>query len=165
LHQIRPASASDLPELVRIYNHYITSSHVTFDLEPFAVHERRGWFEEFADSGPFRLLVAESDAKLVGYASSTQFRPKPGYFSSVETTIYVAPTEVGAGLGRELYGALLDLLADEPEVHRAYGGVALPNPASVALHERLGFRLAGTFDQVGRKFDQYWDVSWYEKRL
>ena len=79
--------------------------------------------------------------------------------------MYLDPRHIGQGLGAELYGALLELLAKEPQVHRAYGGVALPNPASVALHEHLGFRLAGTFKEVGYKFARFWDVSWYEKAL
>lgn len=163
--EIRPAIPSDLPALVRIYNHYVTTSHVTFDTEPFATEERRGWLEGFADSGPYRLLVAEAGSGVAGYASSTRFRPKPAYHTSVETTIYLDPRHVGQGLGGKLYGTLLELLSDEVGVHRAYGGVALPNPASVALHERLGFQLVGTFREVGHKFEKFWDVSWYQKDL
>ena len=163
--QIRPAIPSDLPGLVRIYNHYVTTTHVTFDTEPFTTEERRTWFEGFADSGPYRLLVAEGASGIAGYASSSRFRPKPAYRTSVETTIYLDPRQLGRGLGGSLYGALLELLANERRVHRAYGGVALPNPASVALHERLGFQLVGTFREVGHKFERFWDVSWYEKDL
>ena len=72
--KIRPAAPEDLPDLVRVYNHYVIHSHVTFDVEPFDVEDRRAWFERFSESGPFRLLVAEGDADLVGYASSTEFK-------------------------------------------------------------------------------------------
>jgi phosphinothricin acetyltransferase len=75
------------------------------------------------------------------------------------------PDELGQGTGRVLYGALLDTMVEEPSVHRAYGGVALPNPTSEKLHEVLGFEKVGTYREVGFKFDKYWDVSWYEKEL
>ena len=163
--KIRPATPSDLPDLVRIYNDYVTSSHVTFDMQPFTLEERRGWFEGFAGAGPYRLLVAEVASEIAGYTSSSRFRSKQAYHTSVETTVYLDSHHIGRGLGSRLYGGLLELLDSEPQVHRAYGGVALPNPASAALHERLGFRLVGTFKEVGYKFERFWDVSWYEKTL
>jgi phosphinothricin acetyltransferase len=82
----------------------------------------------------------------------------------VETTVYCDPAATGQGLGSALYGELLRLLGDEG-VHRAYAGVALPNEASVALHERFGFREVGTFREVGHKFGTWWDVRWYERAL
>jgi phosphinothricin acetyltransferase len=163
--QIRPAIPSDLTDLVRIYNYYVANTHVTFDTKPFVTEERRSWLEDFGGSGPYRLLVAEVGSEVAGYTSSTRFRPKQAYRTSVETTVYLDPRHIGRGLGRKLYGALLDLLADERQVHRAYGAVALPNPGSVALHERLGFQLVGTFKEVGHKFERFWDVSWYERNL
>ena len=88
---------------------------------------------------------------------------RPAYDQSVETTIYLDPAFVGRGIGQRLYGALLDAIQSEESIHRAYGGIALPNPSSIALHERLGFGFIGTFREVGFKFGKYWDVSWYEK--
>jgi len=161
--RIRKAEQEDLLGLVRIYNHYVTSTHVTFDTQVFTVEQRRPWLESFSPSGAHQLLVAEVGSQLVGYASSKQFRAKGGYDPSVETTIYLDPAFVGRGLGELLYSALLDRMQSERTVHRAYGGIALPNPGSIALHERLGFRLVGTFQEVGFKFGKYWDVSWYEK--
>ena len=163
--RIRSAVERDLPDLVRIYNHYVTSSHVTFDTESFSVEDRQPWFQGFSSSGPYRLLVAEVERRIVGYASSREFRAKPAYQRSVETTIYVDPGFIRRGIGKTLLASLLDALQAEGNVHRAYGGIALPNPGSVALHERFGFRLAGTFREVGYKFGKYWDVSWYEKAL
>jgi len=160
---IRVAEADDLPELVRIYNHYVTATHITFDIEPFTVDQRRSWFRSFSETGPHRLLVAEVACQLVGYTSSTDFRAKPAYDPSVETTIYLDPSFVGRGVGRVLYAALLESITHEKSAHRAYGGIALPNERSVALHESFGFTLAGTFREVGLKFGKYWDVSWYEK--
>jgi phosphinothricin acetyltransferase len=161
---IRPAREADLTTLTRIYNHYVETSHVTFDVRPFRVDERRTWFEQFSTTGRHRLLVAEVDDVVVGYASSHGLRPKPAYETSVEVTVYVHHERVGAGLGRSLYEGLLTVLTNE-DVHRAYGGVALPNDASVALHERLGFREIGTYEEVGRKFGRYWSVRWFEKHM
>ncbi len=160
---IRPGESSDLARLVEIYNYYITETHFTFDTEPFAVGGRTQWFNQFSESGPYRMLVAEQDGAVVGYASSTQFKPKAAYSTSVETSVYLDHGQTGQDIGLALYAELLEVLVDEPSVHRAYGGTALPNPESIALHERLGFTLVGTYREVGFKFDQYWDVSWFEK--
>ena len=163
--QIRPAESGDLNRLVEIYNQYITETHVTFDTQPFAVGERTQWFTQFSESGPLRLLVTEIDGLVAGYASSSPFKPKPGYSTSVETSIYLHPDHIGQGLGRPLYGRLLEELCGETSLHRAYGGVALPNPASIALHEQLGFVRVATYHEVGYKLGRYWDVSWYERDL
>lgn len=160
---IRAGVSADLSTLTDIYNHYVTHTHVTFDVEPFAIAARIPWFAQFSETGPYRLLVAEKNDAVIAYASSTNFKPRAAYISSVETSVYVHPDARGQGAGQRVYGALLDLMVAEPTVHRAYGGVALPNPESVALHERLGFKKAGTYNEVGFKFDRYWDVSWYEK--
>ncbi|MDJ0787314.1 MAG: GNAT family N-acetyltransferase [Myxococcota bacterium] len=161
--RIRPAESADLAALVRIYNHYVTHSHVTFDTEPFAIEERRAWLDGFGTSGPHRLLVLEDAGAVQGYASSGVFRGKPAYRRSVETSIYVAPEVRERGVGRRLYAALLDELDREPEVHRAAAGIALPNPGSIALHESLGFSVVGTFRSIGYKHERYWDVVWYER--
>jgi phosphinothricin acetyltransferase len=162
--RIRAAVADDLPSLTDIYNHYVEHTIVTFDVEPFTVEHRREWFGHYATRGPHRCLVAEVDGAVGGYATSGAHRAKPGYATSVETTVYCAPAAVGRGIGSALYTALLELLADE-DVHRAYAGVALPNEASVRLHERFGFRELGTFREVGRKLGRWVDVRWFERPL
>jgi phosphinothricin acetyltransferase len=154
----------DLQALTDIYNHFVRSSHVTFDVDQFSVDERRSWFSHYADSGPHRLLVAADGDEVLGYATSGPFRPKPGYVTTVETTVYCHPAATGQGVGSALYGALLAAL-DGEDLHRAYAGVALPNDASIGLHERHGFRPIGTFGEVGRKFGRYWDVRWFERDL
>lgn len=161
--QIRQGEPRDLNRLVEIYNHYVSETHITFDTEPFAVGARTQWFTQFAEAGPHRLLVADLDGKVIGYASSTSFKPKPAYSTSVETTVYLDQEQLGSGHGEQLYASLLDLLVAEASVHRAYGGVALPNPASVALHQKLGFVHVASYHEVGYKFGEYWDVDWFEK--
>ena len=160
----RPAASPDLPRLTDIYNHYVLTSHVTFDLEPVTLGERHEWFAQFDVKGPHRLFVAEENGLLVGYAGSFRFRTRCAYKSTIETTVYCAPEAVGRGIGSVLYAALFDALRDEG-LHVAIGAIAVPNPQSIALHERFGFVLAGVTHEVGRKFDRYWDVAWYEKRM
>jgi phosphinothricin acetyltransferase len=162
---LRDGAPADLPRLTAIYNHYVESSHCTFDVEPFSVGARASWLADFAATGPHRLLVAEHAGEIAGYASSRSFRPKPAYASSVETTIYLSPGLAGRGIGRRLYTALLDALAAEAGLHRAYANIALPNPASVVLHEALGFARVGLLGEVGFKFGRFWDVGVYEKRF
>jgi len=160
---VRPAVAADLPALTDIYNHYVVNTEITFDLVPFAPEGRRGWFDAHAETGLYRLLVAaDADGTLAGYATSSRWRPKAAYDTTVETSVYCRAGATGRGIGSRLYGALLDALAAE-DVHRVVAGIALPNPASVALHKRFGFREVGVFTQVGRKFGQYWDVAWFER--
>jgi phosphinothricin acetyltransferase len=161
---VRTASKDDLAAINAIYNHYVLQAHYTFDVEPITIEARREWFAHYGSSGRHRVLVAVSDDVVAGFASSSRFRPKPAYETSVETSIYLAPDMVAIGAGSRLYEQLFKLLEDE-DVHRAYAGIALPNPASIALHERFGFKRVAHFTEQGRKFGRYWDVAWYEKAL
>ncbi|HEX7019946.1 MAG TPA: GNAT family N-acetyltransferase [Gemmatimonadaceae bacterium] len=162
---IRAATLDDLDALTDIYNHYVVHSAITFDLRPFASTERRTWFEEHSASGSHRLLVAcDEQATCVGFTSSSRWRPKPAYDTTVEVSVYCHPHACGRGCGTALYGALFAALERE-DVHTMVAGISLPNPASVALHERFGFRPVGVFHAVGRKFDRFWDVAWFERPL
>jgi phosphinothricin acetyltransferase len=161
----RQALLSDLPRLAEIYNHYILNTPITFNTRPFTTKSLREWFEEHSDGKRHRLVVAtENGGRVIGYAGSGRFRPKQAYETTVETTIYCSPECTHRGVGTLLYRALFELLAGE-DIHRVVAGVTLPNPASVALHERFGFRHVGTFTENGRKFGKYWDVAWFERPL
>lgn len=160
----RPALPTDLARLTEIYNHYVVHTPVTFDLEPYSVEHRAAWFDRFSHSGRYRLIVAEEDEIVLGYAGTMRFRPKAAYDTTVETTIYCAPEAVGKGVGSRLYSALFEAISGE-DIHRIVAGYTLPNPASAALHERFGFKLVGVFGEVGRKFGRYWDVAWTERPL
>jgi phosphinothricin acetyltransferase len=161
---IRPARRSDLPRLTEIYNHYVIHTPVTFDLEPYTVERRTAWFEQFANTGRHRLMVAENAGQVEGYAGTTRFRVKPAYDTTVETTIYASPEMVGMGIGRMLYATLFEALAGE-NINRIVGGYTLPNPGSAKLHAQFGFRNVGVFSEVGYKFGKYWDVQWTERPL
>jgi phosphinothricin acetyltransferase len=160
--EIRLAARTDLSRLTEIYNYYVVNTPVTFDVEPYTLERRQDWFEQFAPTGRYRLLVAESDARVVGYAGTTRFRTKAAYETTVETTIYCAPDAVGRGIGKRLYAALFDALRGE-DIHRFVAGYALPNPATAAIHECFGFKPVGVFTENGRKFGKYWDVCWVER--
>jgi phosphinothricin acetyltransferase len=161
---IRPAERSDLPRLTEIYNYFVVNTPVTFDVEPYTIERRAAWFEQFALTGRHRLVVAEENGLVVGYAGTTRFRVKPAYETTVETTIYCSPETIGQGIGSRLYAALFEAIADE-DIHRIVAGYTLPNPTSAALHARFGFKPVGVFGEVGRKFDRYWDVAWTERPL
>jgi phosphinothricin acetyltransferase len=162
LDLIRPARSSDLIALTHLYNHYIVETPITFDLKPWTPDERKPWFEAHAEHGPHRLIVAELAGQIVGYASTSRFRPKAAYDTTVETSVYCRAASTGHGIGTALYRALFEAVRDE-DIHRFVAGVTLPNPASVALHTRFGFRQIGLLTEVGRKFGQYWNVAWFER--
>jgi phosphinothricin acetyltransferase len=162
---VRSALIDDLPSLTEIHNHYVVNTHITFDVQPSGPEHRVPWFHDHSDGERYRLLVAcDSHAGVLGYACTGRFRSKPAYDTTVEASVACRPDAVGRGLGTLLYGALFEAIADQ-DIHRIVAGIAQPNPASNALHQRFGFMGIGSFSQVGRKFDKYWDVLWMERPL
>ena len=161
---IRHCAPGDYDAVVEIYNHYIENSHTTFDARPYSIGERAPWFSPFHESGPNQLLVAENNGTVLGFCCSTPFEHRAAYDISVETTVYLTPEATGEGVGKRLYEVLLQNLSGIG-LHGAYAGIALPNDASVKLHETLGFRKIGVYQEVSWKFDQYWNVAWYELRI
>ncbi len=159
---IRPGVESDLPQLNEIYNHYVRTAASTFDLEPRTVADRIPWFREHSTTGRHRLFVACEGDHLVGFASTTKFRPRPAYDRTVESSVYCRPDRLGRGLGSMLYTTLFESIAAE-DVHQVVAGIAEGNPGSVALHVRFGFQKIGVFREVGFKFDRYWSVTWYQR--
>ena len=97
--RVRTADSGDLKALTDIYNHYVKTSPATFDLEPVSLEARGEWMSRYTDAGPHRLLVAIVGDVLAGYATSGKLRQKPGYLTSVETTVYVHPDHQARGIG------------------------------------------------------------------
>lgn len=157
---IRGADPHDAAQLAAIYNHYVTETVVTFEEEPIAPAEMARRVESVLSSG-LPWLVAENAGRVVGYAYATAWRARSGYRFSVEVTVYVSPDMGGRGIGSRLYGELFPRLA-ERGVHAVVGGIALPNAASVALHEKLGMRKVAHFEQVGRKLGLWVDVGYWQ---
>src|SRR5437762_66734 len=105
--EVRPATEDDLPALTDIYNYYVINTPITLDMKPFAVAERRSWFAEHSTRGRHRLLVADEDGgRMAGYASTSQFRPRAAYDTTVEASVYCRSDAVGRGIGTALYRAL-----------------------------------------------------------
>ncbi|MGE3728727.1 MAG: N-acetyltransferase family protein [Candidatus Sericytochromatia bacterium] len=161
---IRPASHADLEALAEIYNHYVFHSHATFDTEPLQFEARQRWLNKYAKTGPYRLWLAERGHQILGFASSNPYRDHPAFCQTVETSIYLAPTCQGQGVGSALYTRLFESLADQG-LHRAIAGIALPNPASVALHQKFGFSEVGTFDEYACKNGVFISSIWMQKKF
>ncbi len=162
---IRDFHPTDINALTELYNRYIAETTITFDLHPYTAPQRQAtWMSHYATTGRYRLLVAEREGQVVGYATSSKFRTKAAYDTSVETSVYLDTQVQGKGIGTQLYSALFEALAEE-DVHRAYAGITLPNAPSIAIHQKFGFEQVGLFREVGRKFGRYWDVAWFERKI
>lgn len=159
---IRPATPDDASAIVEIYNHYIATTTISFEEQPVTPDEMAARIRDVTSALPW--FVCQSENKVVGYAYATKWRVRSAYRFSAETTVYVAPGQGGKGIGSALYKTLLEELRAR-EIHMAIGGIAQPNPASVALHESLGFEKIAHFKQVGRKFDRWVDVGYWELQL
>jgi L-amino acid N-acyltransferase YncA len=157
---IRTATLADAAGVVAIYNHFVLETIVTFEEQPIDSAEMSRRMESVWQSS-LPWLVAEQGGAVVGYAYASKWKERIGYRFSVESSVYCAPNAVGRGLGTRLYGALLPLLR-ERGVHAVIGGIALPNEASIALHEKLGMRKVAHFEQTGFKFDRWIDVGYWQ---
>jgi len=160
---IRPATPADAARICAIYNHYVTTTTISFEEQAVTEPEMA---QRIADVGAAGLpwLVLEVDGALAGYAYATKWRVRPAYRHSVESSVYLDQACAGRGFGRMLYGALLDRLR-ERGLHVVIGGIALPNDASAGLHEALGFRKVAHFSEVGQKFGRWLDVGYWELKL
>jgi phosphinothricin acetyltransferase len=159
--RVREARSDDLPAFVAIYNHYVETTHFTFDTEPFSAATRQAWFDQF-DGARYRCFTLDDGGAAIGYACSAALKPKAAYATSVEVSVYLSHAATGKRLAAPLYDTLFAALATE-DLHRAYALIALPNDASIAFHRRFGFREVAHLNEVGRKFGRYWDVAWFEK--
>lgn len=160
---IRPAGDADVEAICQIYNHYVFESTITFEEQAVPASEMSRRIAETA-AAALPWLVAEDGGRLRGYAYASNWKARSAYRHSTETTIYLAPDAVGQGLGTRLYRDLLGRLTDCGR-HVAIGGVALPNAASVSLHEKLGFRQVAHFREVGFKFGRWIDTTYWQRML
>lgn len=159
---LRPATPADAADIAAIYNHYVETTSISFEESAVSAADMA---QRIADVGA-RLpwLVCEEDGRVVGYAYATAWRVRAAYRFSVESSVYVSPGYPRRGIGSRLYRALLDDLRSRG-IHAVIGGIAQPNAASVALHEAFGFEKVAHFKQVGRKFEQWVDVAYWELLL
>ena len=159
---IRSALATDAQAMADIYNPFILGTTITFEEEAVTPQEMASRIR--AVMSALAWLVIEVQGTVAGYAYATPWKTRSAYRRTVESAIYVDPSQAGQGLGTRLYEALLGEL-QQLGVHAVLGGIALPNEASVALHERLGFEKVGQLQQVGWKLQRWVDVGYWEKRL
>jgi L-amino acid N-acyltransferase YncA len=157
---VRAAVETDAGPLAAIYNYYIENSVITFEEQPVTAEEMSGRIREVQSQG-LPWLVAEVDGMVAGYSYASKWKSRSAYRHSVETTIYLKYGLEGRGIGKILYSALLPILRSR-DIHAVIGGAALPNPASVSLHESLGFERVATFRQVGFKHGRWVDVAYWE---
>lgn len=157
---IRQANLNDSAAMTQIYNPFILDTCITFEVDPVdAAEMARRMGDVAAASLPW--LVVEQDGKMAGYCYAHPWMERAAYQHTVESTIYLAPEFQRRGLGRQLYRALLAELKKRP-VHAVISIIALPNPASVGLHESLGFEKVAHFREVGRKFGGWIDVGYWQ---
>jgi L-amino acid N-acyltransferase YncA len=159
---IRAATEADVAGIAAVYDEQVRTGISTFDLEPPLPSY---WSHHLASHEPGdHFLVADEGDAILGFAHAGGYRSRPGYRLTRETSVYLEPQARGRGLGRRLYDELLPLVAADG-IHVVLALVALPNPASVGLHESCGFEHLGTMREVGRKFDRWIDTAWYQRVL
>lgn len=159
---IRPATPDDAAQIASIYNHYVEHTVVTFEERPVSMADMQARIGHGLSARPW--LVADVDGQVAGYACATRWKSRSAYRNTVETSVYIAPSQLRKGTGESLYRQLLAQLRTNG-YHCALGGIALPNDASVALHEKLGFRKVGELEEVGWKFDRWINVGYWQLNL
>ncbi len=159
---VRAASARDAAACAAIYAPFVTDGWASFETEaPDASEMARRIADHGASHG---WLVAEQPERVVGYAYGSAHRTRQAYRTSCDVAVYVDSAFARQGVGRALYGALLPLLKGR-DFHAAFAGIALPNPASIALHEAFGFETIGIYREVGWKMGGWRDVGWWQRLL
>ena len=161
--EIRPATPADAESLARIYNFYVKETAVTFEEQVISAGEITARLQE-VEGASLPWLAAEQGGEVVGYAYATKWKGRSAYRFSTEVTVYVERGRGGRGIGSSLYRHLLPALQSRG-IHAAFGGIALPNDASVALHQKFGFEKVAEFREVGFKFDRWIDVGYWQKIL
>ncbi len=157
---LRAATPADAAAIAAIYNHYVLHTRVTFEEEAVTTPDMTQRITDtLADEIPW--LVWEENGRVLGYTYASKWKSRCAYRFALETTVYLDQAATGRGLGTQLYTALIDALRPTGK-HCLIGGTALPNPGSVALHEKLGFQKIGQFKEVGWKFDEWIDVGYWE---
>lgn len=159
-YTIRNVSPADAAEIAQIYNHYIANTIITFEEEVVSgdiISER---IKEVQLS-QLPWLVAEQEGDILGYSYASKWHGRCAYRFSTEVTVYLDPDHVGKGIGSGLYSNLLAALKSQG-IHAALGGIALPNEASIKLHEKMGFLKVAQFKEVGFKFNRWIDVGYWQ---
>jgi phosphinothricin acetyltransferase len=161
---VRPAIEGDIPVLTDIFNYYIKNGYSTYRENPVTIDFMLDQFEQYDLIGPYRIMVAEFEGKILGRAGSSRYRELEVFDKTVEVGISVVPEVIGKGVGSSLYSSLFDVLSKE-DLHLAVAGIALPNDGSVALHKKFGFTDVGVFDEYALVNGRFHSSLWTQKRL
>lgn len=156
---IRNIKPDDAAQICEIYNYYVQNTIITFEESLVTEDDMKSRIIQNNKKHPW--IVFTDKGQIIGYAYASEWKSRCAYKHSVETTVYLRPDAKGNGIGSLLYKELLAGLKDK-NLHAAIGGIALPNEASIALHEKLGFEKIGQFKEVGYKFDKWIDVGYWE---
>lgn len=159
---IRPAQVSDSAAMAEIYNDYVLNTTISFEVEAISAQQMQQRLEQYPHL-PW-LLACDGQGNILGYAYASPWKPRHAYRYTVETSVYLARAAHGRGLGSRLYTRLLQELS-EMGMHSAIAGIAQPNPASVALHEKMGFQQVARFAEAGFKFGDWIDMGYWQKML
>jgi L-amino acid N-acyltransferase YncA len=157
--KVRNCHGGDAGAIAVVYNEYIRNTVITFEETPVSTDEMARRITDIGARYPW--LVSEHGGAVVGWAYAGEWKARSAYRFSVETTVYVAAGHHGRGIGTALYEALIAELQTR-KLHSAVGIIALPNPASIALHEKFGFNKIGHFAEVGWKFGRWVDVGYWQ---
>lgn len=160
--KVRQICLQDAPAIQAIYAPYVTDTAISFEEVPPDLAEFEKRIVALLPRYPF--LVAEVGGQIAGYAYACEHRTRPAYRTSIDVAVYVAADAHRRGVASSLYSHLLSAAA-ELGYHAAFAGIALPNEASVGLHEAMGFEPVGIYREVGRKFDAWHDVGWWQRQL
>lgn len=160
--KIRNATIGDASTIASIYNYYIKNSVITFEEELVDKLDMSSRIETISTKYPY--LVIEDDEKVLGYAYTTYKQVRSAYRFSAKVTIYLYHEASGKGFGSQLFSALLNQLL-KTNLHALVGGIALPNNASVALHEKFGFKKVSHFEEIGFKFGKWVVFGYWELKL
>lgn len=160
---VKEAATGDADAIARIYNHYVAESIVTFEESPVSSADMTQRILEIRDDG-LPWLVAELGDGVAGYAYASKWKGRCAYRYATEITVYLGMESQGQGVGSLLYMQLFDKLRQRG-MHTVIAGIALPNAASVALHEKMGLEKVAHFREVGRKFDRWIDVGYWQATL
>ena len=156
---IRKVNIKDAEDIRNIYNYYVQNTIITFEEDTVDHDEMARRIDAISTEYPW--FVFEADNKVVGYAYASRWKMRSAYRFAVESTVYVDPEYYRRKIGFKVYDRLIQELK-ALSFHTAMGGIALPNDASIALHEKLGFVKVGHFKEVGQKFGKWIDVGYWE---
>jgi len=160
---IREATEQDAEVITEIFNYYIRNTVITFEEDEINTVHFIERFNKVKRSG-FSWLVAVDDGDVIGFAYSSRWIDRASYRNTAEVSVYLVQTATSKGWGTKLYNELFSILRQK-SIHVAICGITLPNPASVAIHEKFGMKKIAHFEQVGYKFGEWLDVGYWQVQL